>query len=39
MEDREHTRLEKSKLENAKRYLEQNKVFDDDSFYEFLKEN
>lgn len=39
MEDREHTRLEMSKLEKAKRYLEQNKVFDDDSFYEFLKEN
>lgn len=39
MQDRAHTQLELSKLNKAKRYLEENGVNDNDSFYEFLNEN
>ena len=39
MKDREHTRIELQKLEKAKSYLKENGVFDEDSFFEFLKEN
>lgn len=39
MEDREHTRIELQKLENAKSYLKDNGIFDEDSFFEFLIEN
>lgn len=39
MEDREHTQLELAKLDKAKRYLEENGVADNDSYYEFLNEN
>ena len=39
MDDREHTRLELRKLDKAKRYLQENGVIDDDSYYEFLNED
>lgn len=38
MEDRPHTTLELTKLEQCKRYLEQKDVFDIDSFKEMLNE-
>jgi len=38
MEDREHTKQELLKLEKAKNFLQENGVFDNDSFYEFLIE-
>ncbi|GAA4511814.1 hypothetical protein [Sphingobacterium thermophilum] len=37
MEDREHTRVELRKLEKAKDFLKLNGIFDEDSFFEFLK--
>lgn len=39
MKEREHTQSELTKLDKAKRYLEENGVTDCDSFYEFLKED
>lgn len=39
MNDREHTRVELQKLDSAKSYLDENDVFDEDSFFEFLNEN
>lgn len=39
MKDREHTREELRKLDSAKSYFNENGVFDEDSFFEFLKEN
>ncbi|WP_430613208.1 hypothetical protein [Flavobacterium sp. JP2137] len=39
MEDRVHTKEELRKLECAKEYLKDNGIFDEDSFFEFLKEN
>jgi len=39
MKDRKHTRIELQKLEKAKSYLKENGIFDEDSFFEFLKEN
>lgn len=39
MEDRDHTRVELQKLENAKSYLKENGVFDEESFFELLNEN
>lgn len=38
MEDREHTRIEKQKLENVRDYLKSNDIHDRDSFFEFLNE-
>ncbi len=39
MEERKHTKEELRKLKNAKNYLKENGVFDEDSFFEFLSEN
>lgn len=39
MEDRAHTREELKKLNNAKDYLKNNGIFDEDSFFEFLNED
>ncbi|WP_291076774.1 hypothetical protein [Empedobacter sp. UBA6322] len=39
MDDRPHTRFELQKLENVKAFLNENGIFDDDSFFEFLNEN
>ncbi len=39
MKDRAHTITELQKLENAKSYFKENGVFDEASFFEFLKEN
>lgn len=39
MKDREHTRVELQKLDSAKYYLNENGVYDEDSFFEFLNEN
>lgn len=38
MEDREHTTIEKQKLENGREYLRSHGVYDSDSFYEFLND-
>lgn len=38
MEHRAHTRLELQKIENAKAYLQENDIFDEDSFFEFITE-
>ncbi len=38
MEEREHTLAELSKLKRVKQYLDENGVFDDDSFFEFFTE-
>lgn len=38
MEDRPHTREELGNIQRVKSFLEANDVFDNDSFYEFLKE-
>lgn len=38
MQDREHTKNELEKLNNAKYYLKTQGIFDDDSFFEFLNE-
>lgn len=39
MKDRDHTMVELQKLERAKSYLNENGIFDEDSFFEFLIEN
>jgi hypothetical protein len=39
MKDRDHTRVELQKLKRAKSYLNENGVFDEDSFFEFLNDN
>ncbi len=36
--DRPHTKEEMQKIENCRKYLKDNNVFDADSFYEFLNE-
>lgn len=36
MQDREHTSIELYKLQQVKLFLEDNGIFDEDSFYEFL---
>lgn len=38
MEDREHTTIELKKLNNAKSYLREQGICDDESFFEFLTE-
>lgn len=38
MEAREHTRLELQKLSKCRAFLQENDVFDSDSFFEFLNE-
>lgn len=38
MEDRAHTEIELNRLEQCRQFLEDNRVLDDDSFYEFLIE-
>jgi len=39
MEDRPHTKKELQKLNKCRAYLQENDVFDADSFFEFLMEN
>ena len=39
MEERKHTNDELTKIDTCKRYLNENGVFDYDSFFEFLNEN
>lgn len=36
MQDREHTSIELYKLQQVKLFLEDNGIFDEDSFYEYL---
>lgn len=38
MEDREHTIIELGKLDRFRAFLQENGVFDADSFYEFMNE-
>ncbi len=39
MEDREHTNMERDKIDKCRRFLAENGVHDSESFYEFLIEN
>jgi hypothetical protein len=39
MEDRKHTDIESDKLEKCRRFLNENGVYDSESFFEFLIEN
>lgn len=39
MQDRKHTNIELQKIKNAQDYLKEQDIFNEDSFFEFLKEN
>ena len=39
MQDREHTQMELDKLNACRNYLQQNCIFDKDSFVDFFKED
>lgn len=39
MEDRDHTKVELQKLNNAQAYLNEKGIYDNESFFEFLNEN